>query len=308
MKLIISYDGSGCSEGAIDDLIMAGLPENSEAIIVTVAEVWLPPPDSIPDAQTNPYFENIVRKRREHGEALLADAHALAEKAASRVRRVLPRWKVTAEATYGSPGWEILAKAEELHPDLIVVGSHGHSVIGNLVLGSISQRVLTEASCSVRIARGRVQVDAAQSRIIIGFDGSKGAMAVVDAVEARKWCDKSEIRLVAALDEVSPSLIGRLMPPIAEMTEEMNRSEREWIQKLAEKPLEKLNSTGRPASLHIHAGNPKRVLIEEAEHWNADSIFVGANAFGSRLERFLIGSTSAAVAARAHCSVEVVRK
>ena len=29
--------------------------------------------------------------------------------------------------------------------------------------------------------------------------------------------------------------------------------------------------------------------------------------FGNRLERFLLGSVSAAVAARAHCSVEVVR-
>jgi nucleotide-binding universal stress UspA family protein len=72
--------------------------------------------------------------------------------------------------------------------------------------------------------------------------------------------------------------------------------------------LQKLHDAGLQATLHLHAGNPKRVLIEEAEAWNADAIFVGANAFGSRLEKFILGSVSAAVAARAHCSVEVVRR
>jgi nucleotide-binding universal stress UspA family protein len=35
---------------------------------------------------------------------------------------------------------------------------------------------------------------------------------------------------------------------------------------------------------------------------------VGSAGFSNRLERFVLGSVSAAVAARAHCSVEIVRK
>ncbi len=309
MKLLLSYDGSGCSEAAIDDLASAGLPVDGEATVITVAEVSLPPPSVEDDAEpvASEYIESIVKKHREHGEALLADAYALAKTAAERVKKTLPHWNVKAEATYGSPAWEVLKKAETWLPDLIVVGSHGHSAIGRLVLGSISQRVLTEAACSVRIARGRVEVDPAMARIIIGFDGSKGAMAAVDAVAARNWREGSEIMLIAAIDEVSPSIVGRLIPPIVDITEEINQSEREWIGRLAEGPLAKLKNAGFPATLHFHAGNPKHVLVDEAERWNADSIFVGANAFGSRIERFLIGSTSAAVAARAHCSVEVVR-
>ena len=78
--------------------------------------------------------------------------------------------------------------------------------------------------------------------------------------------------------------------------------------KLAEPELQKLNDVGLIATLSIEAGNPKQVLVEAAANWHADSIFVGANRFGSRIESFLLGSVSAAVAARAHCSVEVVRK
>jgi nucleotide-binding universal stress UspA family protein len=56
------------------------------------------------------------------------------------------------------------------------------------------------------------------------------------------------------------------------------------------------------------AGDPKHVLVEEAERWGADCIFVVSTGFSSRVERFLIGSVSSAVAARAHCSIQVVRE
>ena len=48
------------------------------------------------------------------------------------------------------------------------------------------------------------------------------------------------------------------------------------------------------------------VLVSEAEEWEADSVFVGSTGL-SRLERFILGSVSAAVAPRVSCSVEVVR-
>jgi nucleotide-binding universal stress UspA family protein len=57
----------------------------------------------------------------------------------------------------------------------------------------------------------------------------------------------------------------------------------------------------------IEPGDPKQVLVRHAEEFGADCIFTGATGTSSRIERFVLGSVSAAVAARAHCSVEVVR-
>ena len=44
MKLLIAYDGSDSADSALDDLTHAGLPATGEALVMTIAEVWLPPP------------------------------------------------------------------------------------------------------------------------------------------------------------------------------------------------------------------------------------------------------------------------
>jgi nucleotide-binding universal stress UspA family protein len=56
----------------------------------------------------------------------------------------------------------------------------------------------------------------------------------------------------------------------------------------------------------VRDGDPKHLLLEEANAWGADCIFVGARGL-SRMQRVLLGSVSGAVAARAECSVEVIR-
>jgi len=84
--------------------------------------------------------------------------------------------------------------------------------------------------------------------------------------------------------------------------------ENDWISNYTENAAALLANAGLKVDVKMRSGNPSHILVEEAEAWRADCIFVGANAQGSRLERFLLGTTSAAVAGRAHCSVEVVRK
>lgn len=95
-------------------------------------------------------------------------ALALAQRASDRVKTNFPRWKVSADASCGSPAWEVVARADQWKPDLVVVGSHGRTALGRFVLGSVSQRVLTEARGSVRIARGRVDEPDSPVRIIRG--------------------------------------------------------------------------------------------------------------------------------------------
>jgi len=76
---------------------------------------------------------------------------------------------------------------------------------------------------------------------------------------------------------------------------------------MIDEAVSKLNAAGLKTAVVVKEEEPKQLLVAEAESWGADCIFVGAKGMG-RIERFLIGSVSSAVAARAHCSVEVARE
>ena len=311
MRILIAYDGSDCAEAALDDLAQAGLPKTAEAIVMSVTEVWLPPPPAssyeIVEQAMTVSVPADMKKVYAKGSQAVKKAKALAERGAARVRATFPKWKVKAEAIYGSPAWELVFKADKWKPDLVVVGSHGRSALGRFILGSVSQRIVAEARCSVRIARGRVEEPGSPVRIVIGIDGSAAAQAALRAVAERNWPAQSQARVVVVDDPLQPTLAGELIPVIAKSVKSSNREDRARIQKFAEAAAKLIRSRNLHASVLIEEGDPKHVLPKVAEKWGANSIFVGAMGFSNRLERFVLGSVSAAVSARAHCSVEVVR-
>ena len=282
-KILIAYDGSACADAALNDLKRAGLPATLEAVVLTVADVILPPPsDEVPEDELLIHTPAGIRHAQEHAEQVVKEAQGLAERAAARVKANFPGWEVKAEACGDSPAWALIKLADSLKGDLLVVGSHGHSVIGGrLILGSVSQRVLYEARCSVRVARCLDVGREGPCRVVLGFNGSPDSERAVDAVAARVWPEGSEARIVTALAPEAQ------VPP--------------------DGAADKLRAAGLTTSNVARAGNPSHVLVEEAESWGADSIFVGTRDLHG-FKHFMTGSVSSAVAARAGCSVEVVRQ
>lgn len=78
------------------------------------------------------------------------------------------------------------------------------------------------------------------------------------------------------------------------------------VRALFEPEAKRLRAAGLIAEVVIRSGHPTQVLMDEAGSWSAHCIFAGAKGVRG-IERLLLGSVSAAIAARAHCSVEVVR-
>jgi nucleotide-binding universal stress UspA family protein len=70
------------------------------------------------------------------------------------------------ELLTGNPVDEIVAYADSIDADLIVVGSRGHGAVASAVLGSVSQGVLHEARRPVLVfRRARARVDAAAAAV-----------------------------------------------------------------------------------------------------------------------------------------------
>lgn len=310
MKILIGYDGSSYADAAVDDLLQAGLPQSEiDATVLTIADLWMPPLPLVSidrvASQPDKQIQRRIDELRKNSEKSLDVARSLAEDAGGRIRQMFPLWSVNSQTCYGSPAFELIKKADEICPDLLIVGSHGQTALGRLFLGSVSQKTLHESHCSVRIVRKRIRKTGEPLRILIAFDGSECAVNAIKEVAARSWAKETEFRIITADDDVFNRPRISLIDSMAE-GEEDSVEAKQWIRKMVETPKQILESAGLNVSHRIRWGSAREIVLNEAESWKADCIFVGARGLGY-FKRFLVGSVSSAVAARAKCSVEVVR-
>lgn len=149
MKILLSIDGSPCSEAAVEEVAGRPWPPDTQVRIISVIE----PPGALtaePYMGVGGYFEEVERLKRQQAEEILARA---AE--ALRAGTGIAQTGIATEALAGSPKRTIVEEAEGWGADLIVVGSHGYDTWERMLLGSVSQSVAAHARCSVLIVRCR---------------------------------------------------------------------------------------------------------------------------------------------------------
>ena len=162
--ILLTTDGS--ADAAVASRIAAGISEKTHAVLHVVhvctdlAPVVYPPwyPPWVFDDYSHP-FEEEARD-------LLRRQAWKAQSAGGRVVREHLR--------EGDPAKEIVALAEELDADLVVVGNRGAGRLRCLVAGSISEGVVHCASCPVLVVRGGEEAWPIK-RVVVGDDGSRSA-------------------------------------------------------------------------------------------------------------------------------------
>jgi nucleotide-binding universal stress UspA family protein len=141
MKILLAVDGSEISLRAVRSLIdhvrwFAGKPE--------VHLLTVQPPIPVGLATQHVGHDALERYYREEGEGLLVSARQLLDAAS------LPH---TSHIHVGEPAATIVKLAGELACDLICMGSHGHGVLQNAILGSVATRVLHLSQIPVLLAK-----------------------------------------------------------------------------------------------------------------------------------------------------------
>lgn len=291
MKILIGHDGSQSADAALVDLQRAGLPDGAEALIVSAADVMLVPAtpgyELAAEALTSRRVVSGLLYAQRQTELALREAKDLASRARDQVRSYFPHWTIRAEALAGAAAEELISKANEWKPDLIVVGSHGRSAVSRFVLGSVSKKVVTDSDRSVRVSRGSAyKAHTTPPKLVLGVDGSVEAEHAVRTVGSRVWPAGTEVRIITVDNDDAPVAAAHMVA---------------WAENA-------FHEIGLNVSVVEEKGDPRRVLIEQAQAWDADAIFVGGRRFSSALERFQLSSVATALVTKAHCSVEVVRK
>jgi nucleotide-binding universal stress UspA family protein len=304
MKVILGYDGSDCADAAINDLQRCGLPANSQITVISAVDMWPHVPASLFQMDAAELENASLSIKRAHHLAAraIADAREMANAGAEKVRQLIAGATVDAEAGQEAPATSLIAAADRLRADLIVVGSHGRSALGKFVLGSVSQAVVTNAHCSVRVSRTRKVPAGRGLRLVVGIDGSSNSAAAIEAITIRTWPADTHVMVVVGLD----MQLAVAMPQIEASGSTKGDDVPDWVRKMADNAIGELHRAGLTAEPAMRYGDPKQVLVEEAKAVDADCIFVGARG-RSQIGRLMLGSVSNAVSARAHCSVEVVR-
>ena len=76
-----------------------------------------------------------------------------------------PQVRVTHKLLRGDPAAEIIRLAGEVNADLIVIGTHGRSGLGRLLMGSVAEAVTREAPCPVVTVKAPLPADRAPAQV-----------------------------------------------------------------------------------------------------------------------------------------------
>jgi nucleotide-binding universal stress UspA family protein len=304
MKILIGYDGSREADASLDDLRKAGLPARAEAMVLSTCAPFLPLEALAPNAAMPPGYERAYAEAYANHQAVVKATLARAQAAAKKLHGVFPGWKIAAEVITDTTAHAVLDKAEDWKPALIVLGSRGWSEIGKLFLGNVADRVLNHATCPVRIARPRKGARGAGANLLVAYDGSKHADAAVAAVADRAWPKGTRVTVLAVsefqlrIGDLSLALtkaLGRSGPA----------SPWPWMEARLAKVAKTLETAGLRVETALLIGEPRQAIVEQAKRLKIDCVFMGSHGY-TGLRRVMLGSVSAAVAAHAPCSVEVI--
>lgn len=298
-KLLLAYDGSLGATAAMEGLAYAGLPDELTVKVLAIADVWVPP-DALKNTVAFPEVVPQARvKARQHAVKALHDAKEIARSAAGQLKGRFPGWHVDAIARADSPAWAIIAEARKFEADLVVLGAHSKGILQTFFLGSTSQKVASQAPCSVRIVRPIVS-----NRIVIGIDGSADSNVAVRMVASRKWQRETEFDLITVVDPRLES--ASAWPTFFSDSFPSEEESAKAIATLVREQQQILQKAGYTVHTHVLVGDPKVQLLDKAAALNASAIFIGARGL-QHGDRAYLGTMAAAICARAHCTVEIVR-
>jgi nucleotide-binding universal stress UspA family protein len=145
----------------------------------------------------------------------------------------------------------------------------------------------------------------ARMKILVAVDGSSPSQAAIDEVAERPWPQPSTVRVVSA---VQPYVLGAVeLVPAAVTPHDIAQQQDDQAKQLASRAARRLEKPGLAVESVVREGDPRQVIVDEANDWGANLIVMGSHG-RTGLQRLLLGSVAQAVVGHARCSVEVVRR
>jgi nucleotide-binding universal stress UspA family protein len=151
MKILLSTDGSECSDIAARSVANRPWPAGSEIKIICVRELLVLENATAVSSPCPVYPESLL-------DEILEDARKRADQSVAQARHALTSKGLNVCDGPATPAGDartiLLDEARAWGADLIVLGSHGRHGFDRLLIGSVSESVALYADCSVEVIRG----------------------------------------------------------------------------------------------------------------------------------------------------------
>ncbi len=139
MKILLAVDGSPYTKKMLAYLAAHELFSPKNDYIALTVQVMLPS-----QARAALGKELVAKYYEDEGEKILTPVSKFLERRGVKVKGI---------AKIGNAGELIAKMADEGKFDLVVMGSHGHGALVNLVVGSVATKVLANCRVPVLIVR-----------------------------------------------------------------------------------------------------------------------------------------------------------
>lgn len=155
MKILIATDFSECSMLALDFVLGKHWAADTEICIVNAVE-----PIYTSYGIAGGYVQPMVDAHHEQ----VQEARKLLAEKIEQLKKAFPECTINGFVIEGAPAECIIDQAAEWDADLIVLGSHGRKGFERFFLGSVAEKVVAHAPCSVNIVKKKKDVKAEASQ------------------------------------------------------------------------------------------------------------------------------------------------
>jgi nucleotide-binding universal stress UspA family protein len=206
----------------------------------------------------------------------------------------------------GRPSHTILARADELKPDLLVIGTHGASGFEHLVLGSVAENVLRQAVCPVMTVppRARSTSKLPFKRILCPTDFADQSLTALEFAFSLAEEADAELTVMHVLEW--PAGTQGLANRACNVPEYGRYQEEDAAARLAAAVPDKVRQWCAPSTRLVH-GTPYKEILGAATEDRADLIVMGVQG-RNVFDLALFGSTTNQVVRRATCPVLTIRR
>ena len=226
--------------------------------------------------------------------AMVDSGRQLLERAAAMVPAEIASIRKVNEI--GSPAQLILDSAKNLSADLVVVGVRGRSRLSEVVLGSVSHRVLLHGTRPTLIVRGAARK---VHRVLVAVEDRDDADQIAKWLRQHPFADPTELCVLHALVP-----IGVNDPYDALGTETWWEGAERYADELVKSTAGKLLNPHYTVSTKVATGDPAALIEQEAK---AMDLVVVTSHGRKGISRFLLGSVSHTVVHHVTCPVLVLR-